>query len=380
MVVLKLRNLVALFLLLMFSALSIQSFSASDESVRIKDLARVKGVRGNSLVGYGIVAGLAGTGDSIRNQATVQSISNTLRKFGIIISSSDVRSRNVAAVMITADLPAFTEAGDTIDVNVTSIGDARSLAGGTLLLSDLRGPDQKIYALAQGALSVGGYNYDMNGNIVQKNHPTAAIIIGGGRIEQEVETHMLNDSGELELLLDNPDITTAIRLVDSINKEMGIPAAYAENPGKISIKIPEDKRKNYLRLLAKIENIEVIPDSIARIVVNEKTGTIISGGDVRIGRVNITHDDIKISVSNETKAYSSLALINNNDQKDVTLVPDSNISVEENPNIQVDLDQGGSVSDLIVALRKVNATSREIITILQTLKSAGALHAELIVQ
>ncbi|WP_428243649.1 flagellar basal body P-ring protein FlgI [Gynuella sp.] len=376
MVVLNLFRHSVLMLLLVSSFATV---AAGSDSVRIKDLARIKGVRDNSLVGYGIVAGLAGTGDSIRNQATVQSISNTLRKFDIMISSSDVRSRNVAAVMLTANLPAFAEAGDSIDVNVTSIGDARSLAGGTLLLADLRGPDQNIYALAQGPLSVGGYNYDVNGNIAQKNHPTAAIAIGGGRVEQSVETQMLNAAGELELLLDNPDITTAIRLVDSINAEIGANTAYAENPGKVAIRIPAEQSRNYLRLMARVENIQVIPDSVARVVVNEKTGTVISGGDVRIGKVSITHDDIKISVSNETRAYSSLALINTQD-KGVTLVPDSKLTVEEQPNIQMDVNQGSSVADLIVALRKVNATSREIITILQTLKSAGALHAELIVQ
>lgn len=350
-----------------------------DDSVRVKDLARIKGVRENSLVGYGIVTGLAGTGDSARNQATVQSISNTLRKFGIMIASSDVRSRNVAAVMITANLPAFAEPGDAIDVQVTSIGDARSLAGGTLLLADLRGADQVIYALAQGPLSVGGYNYDMNGNVVQKNHPTAARVVSGGRIERELKTQMINTDGELVLLLNNPDITTAIRMVDSINNDLGGSSAYAMNPGKVAVKIPEENRNHYLRLLSKLENIKVIPDSIARIVVNEKTGTVISGGDVRIGKVSITHDDIKISISDDTKAYAPIALVNT-EAPQVTLVPDSNITVEESPNIQVDMRQGGSVADLIIALRKANASSREIITILQTLKSAGALHAELIVQ
>ncbi len=366
-------------LLLAVSCIHSVALADIDESVRVKDLARIKGVRENSLVGYGIVAGLAGTGDSVRSEATVQSVSNMLRKFGIMISSSDVRSRNVAAVMITAELPAFSEPGDSIDVQVTSIGDARSLAGGTLLLADLRGADQNIYALAQGSLSVGGYNYDMNGNVVQKNHPTAARVVNGGRIEKEVHTQMVNAQGELVLLLNNPDITTAIRMVDSINLVLGNNAARAVNPGKVIVKIAESQNGEYLRTLAKLENIKVVPDSAARIVVNEKTGTVISGGDVRIGKVSITHDDIKISISNETAAYAPVALVNTG-EPDVTLVPDSNITVEESPNIQVDMQKGGSVSDLIVALRKVNASSREIITILQTLKSAGALHAELIVQ
>ena len=371
------RRCKAFFVLVIFSLQA--CWAGSGDAVRIKDLARVKGIQDNSLIGYGIVTGLAGTGDSIRNQATVQSISNALRKFGIIISSSDIRSRNVAAVMLTGNLPAFSEIGDSIDINVTSIGDARSLAGGTLLLADLRGPDQQVYALAQGPLSVGGYNYDMNGNIVQKNHPTAAIILGGGRIEKTVDTQIVNDAGTLELLLEDPDITTAIRLVDSINRETGLQIADAITPAKISIRIPKAERTHYLRLLSDIENIKVLPDTTAKVVVNEKTGTVISGGDVKIGQVSITQGDLKISINNETRAYSSLALISDSSDN-IKLVPDSSINVDENQNIYMNMEQGGSVSDLIIALHKANASSREVITILQTLKSAGALHAELIVQ
>jgi len=367
-----------LFLIVMITATVSSTYAATEAGmVRVKDIARVKGVRDNNLIGYGLVTGLAGTGDSSRNQATVQSISNALRKFGMILDAADIRSRNVAAVMLTATLPPFSEPGDKLDVNITSLGDARSLSGGTLLLTDLRGPDQKVYALAQGALSVGGYSFELNGNVQQKNHPTSAIVSGGATVEVPLNSSLVDENGKFQLLLNEPDITTMIRLVDAVNTHLGSELAHAETPGKVLIEVPAERKNDWLRVIMEVENLTVTPDTIARVVINEKTGTVISGGNARIDQVSITHGDLKISITNETKVYSDLISIGDDD---TVVIPDSGLAIEEGNSIQLNTKQSSSVSDLILALNQINATSREIITILQSLKRAGALHAELIVQ
>lgn len=348
--------------------------------VKIKDLCRISGARDNALVGYGLVTGLAGTGDSTRSEATLQSISNILRGFGVNVLASQITSRNAASVMIVATLPPYARPGDKLDVNVTSLGDARSLVGGTLLLTHLAGPDAKVYALAQGAVSVGGFKYDLNGNVVQKNHPTAATLPGGATVEKEVGTTVIDKDGYLNYVLLEPDFTTAQRIVNALNRIYGN-VSHAVDAGRIAVKVPEENKNNYVAFLTKVENISVEPDTLAKIIVNERTGTVVSGGDVRISKVSITHGDLKVSIRTEYMvSQPSFVRGIGLDGIQTKVVPDTKIDVIEQDSSIVSLPDDTTISDLVSALNKVKASSRDIITILQAMKRAGALHAQLIIQ
>lgn len=350
--------------------------SVNAAPVLIKDLTRMKGVRENNIVGYGLVTGLAGTGDSARSKATIKSISNVLKRFGLSISDAQIRSRNVAAVTLTARLPAYAQEGDMLDVNVSSIGDAKSLAGGTLLMAELSGPDKNVYAVAQGHLVVGGYRYDVNGNSVQKNHPTAAIITNGATVEKDVISVSIPNNGVFTLILRNPDISTTIKVVDAINDNFGKKIALAVNAANIRVKFDTKMKDNWMRDLQKIERIEISPNSSARVVINERTGTVVYGGNVKLSAVNITHGDIRISINNKTKVF-----VNNgfNDNGNV-VVPNSSIKVKEEKLRYTKTEDGSSISDLVFALNKLNVGSHNLISILQAIKSAGALHADIIIQ
>ncbi len=352
---------------------------SANEGVRVKDISRLKGIRDNVLIGYGIVVGLAGTGDSPRSKSTLLSVANALKRFGVRVTDKDVRSRNVAAVTITTKLPAFTNEGDTLDVDVTSIGDARSLVGGTLLMADLKGADGKIYALAQGPLTVGGYKFESNNAVNQKNHPTAAVIPGGAIVEKEVKTDIRNTDGDSELILYQSDITTSVRVAEAINSQLKENVAVSVSPSKIKLYTSKMDQSELIFFMRDVEKVVVTPDLKARVVINERTGTIVSGGGVKISAADITHGDIKISISDDTKVYQPLVIYPHTPQEAV-VVPDSRINVKEKTLQPLSISNGGTVSDLIVALNKINISSREVISILQTLKTAGALHAELVVQ
>lgn len=355
--------------------------------VRIKELGRIANVRDNQLTGYGLVTGLAGSGDSSRFAATFQSISNILENFGVESDPKKLAGRNAAAVMITANLPPFARPGDKLDVNITSLGDARSLVGGTLLRAHLLGPDGKIYALAQGQVLVGGYSYDLYGNLVQKNHPTAAYITSGAVVERAVATELVNGRGEMEYVLHDPDFTTANRVADSINKRFGGKIARARDASRIVVKVPQFNQNNVVAFITQVEALTIEPDRSARVVVNERTGTVVAGGEVRITNVSITHGDLKLVIDTEysvSQPYPGFGFFNYNNEANpnvqTVVVPQTTIDVTESAPMKVSLPGNSTVSDLVAALNKVKATSRDIITILQTVKRAGALHAELIVQ
>jgi len=353
-----------------------------NEGVRIKELCRIVGARENALIGYGLVTGLAGTGDTIRSAATFQSISNVLKSFGLHVSPKEVRSRNVASVMISATLPPYARSGDKLDVNITSLGDAKSLLGGTLLRTHLEGPDGKIYGLAQGPVSVGGYSYDLNGNLVQKNHPTAAYISGGAVVEKRVETEIVDDTGKITYALYEPDFTTAERIAETVNQKFNEQVAKAIDAGSVSVSVSEARKDNVVRFITEIENISVRPDQLAKVVVNERTGTVVSGGDVKVSKVSITHGDLKVFISTEYDVSQPNALFtkNINDQIGTVVVPKTKMEVKEEQPMSVTLPGDTTVADLVAALNRVKASSRDIITILQSVKRAGGLHAELIVQ
>lgn len=378
----KSSTTVAASLTLMLGALTLSMPDAWASQVRIKDIARIQGQRQHNIVGYGIVTGLAGTGDSASNRTTRQSIANMLAQFNLVVPPDSVASRNVAAVIVAASLPAFAKPGDTIDVTVTSLGDARSLVGGSLLLAPLKGPDGHVYALAQGALTVGGYQYDANGNLTQKNHPTAATVPGGATVELSppAAANTAQGSSSFSISLFDADYTTAGRMADAINRELGPMTAVAVDAQGVEVKVPTAYQSRLVDLLRRIESLELLTDQRARVVVNERTGTVVSGATVRIEPVAISYGDLKISVSTESNV--SQPYVTGGFNPGATSVPYSNtrVDVREQSGAALVTQAGGTVADLVQALAKLKTNTRDVVSILKALKSAGALHAELLVQ
>ncbi len=330
-----------IFLLNIFSVLL---FSEFVQAARIKDIANVRGVRDNQLIGYGIVVGLKGTGDS-KNEFTNKSMFRLFDKVGMKLEEKEVASKNVAAVLITATLPPFARAGNRLDITVNSIGDASSLSGGTLVQSPLRAADQQVYAVGQGALLIG------SGADV---HPTVGRLPNGAIIERDVGEDFTNKK-MFRLTLHNPDFTTAARLAKRINLDLSGKYASAKDAGTVDIIVPSSYEGRAVEMLAAIENLDVAPDIRARVVVNEKTGTVVIGDNVKISRVAISHGDLTVKVEGTPKTKS----------KD-----------QSGERVAV-LDTGTSVGDLVKALNTFGVSPKDLITILQNLKAAGALQAEL---
>lgn len=347
--------------------------------VRIKDMARIQGMRDHALIGYGIVVGLAGSGDSEKNRATRQALVNTLKNFNVSVADDDLNSRNAAAVMITSTMRSYSEVGDSLDIQVSSLGDAKSLLGGTLLLTPLYGPDEKLYALAQGAVSVGGYSFELNGNSAQKNHPTVGQVPRGGTVERAVMTD--NDKGakRLALVLNEPDYTTAQRLADALNAELGLQNVRVVHAAKVEIPV-NVPAGDLPRLIARIEAVTVRPDQVARVVVNERTGTVVAGANVRLSEVNVSHGDLNVVVSTKYLVSQPTLVSRTGAGVATTVVPDTKLSVRESDVTPVQLQDGATVGDLVRALYRVHLSTRDVITVLQAIKRAGALHAELVIQ
>lgn len=348
--------------------------------VRIKDLCRLAVDSDNALVGYGIVTGLAGTGDSARSRATLQSVKNLLQNFGVNVALDDVRSRNAAAVMVTTTLPAYAQQGNKLDINVTSIGDARSLLGGTLLLTHLKAVNGRIYATAQGPVSVGGFSYDLNGNVVQKNHPTAAHVPNGANVEKGVEAPLMDENGVVQYVLHEPDFATADRIKQRLVEVLGPGTAKAVDAARINVTVPKSSRHDVVGFLSRVERVAVVPDRPSRIVVNERTGTVVAGGGVTIAPVTITHGDLNVAISTEFIVSQPFAVFETGSDVRTQVVPQTEITVEEELGVNVSLPNHSTVSELVTALNKIKASSRDIITILQGIKRAGALNAELVIQ
>lgn len=363
-----------------FATAPAQAADRAPESVRIKDLGRVQGWRGNTLVGYGIVTGLAGTGDSPGNAATRQALSNVLSQFNLAVPASQIQSRNVAVVMISAELPSFAREGDTLDVTVTSSGDARSLVGGSLLVAPLHAPNGRVYALAQGPLSVGGYRYDANGNVVQKNHPTVGSVPNGARVEVEARAEVPPDQKTLTFVLTDPDYTTASRMAAAINAHVGAPLASARDAEGVDIRIPAESRAELVAFISRIEAIEIQPDQRARVVINERTGTVVSGGAVRISPVAISQGDLKIAITSTSSVSQPSEIVGANPGVRTAVVTNTTVDVGE-PQAAGYVPPGATtVADLVQSLNRVKTNTRDIISILRAVKAAGALHAELVVQ
>lgn len=368
-------------LLAIIFMLPLNAVANGPDGIRLKELSRFEGVRSNSLVGYGIVIGLANTGDSSRSRATVQSIANTLQAFGVTVDPNNIRSRNVAAVMVTATLPPFSAKGDKLDVNVSSIGDARSLVGGTLLLVPLKGPNGKTYGLAQGSLSVGGYKYDMNGNVIQKNHPTVARIPGGATVENETIDTIVNNNQNIGILLNKSDITTLQRVHKALKQALPENDVIPVHPGKIEVVPTSLDPGSLFNLMAKIESTTVYPDISNIIVINERTGTIVSGGNIMVSPTVISHGDLRVTIKTRYNV-SQPTFIGRNDNETIStvIVPETDLKVNEDKSKHLTVQDGISVMELVEKLQALNLSTRDIITILQSLKEAGALHANLVLQ
>ena len=341
--------------------------------VRLKELADVQGVRKNQLLGYGLVVGLSGTGDTERVLFTAQSVSGMLGRLGIRIDPREVRVRNVAAVMVTTTLPAFTRPGSQLDIQVSSIGNARSLSGGTLLMTPLKGADGQVYAVGQGPVQTGGYQARVAGSAFQKNQPTAGRVPGGATVERAV--HFDLSDGPLVLQLKEPDFTNAARVVAAVNQLLGDGAAKAEDAAAITVTVPEERKGQVVALLGELEALEIDADQRARIVVSERTGTIVAGGMVRLRPAMVVHGSLKVAVEKApaTSQPGPFSL--------GQTVPQSQgrVDASEAPAKAVPLDATTSVSELADALNLLGATARDLISILQALKAAGALDAEIVV-
>ena len=367
------------FLLALALAFSSYSITGEASGVRIKELARIQGVQNNPLIGYGIVVGLAGTGDSNNNAMTNQSLRNTLQSFSLNLTAEQIRSRNVAAVMVTASLPPYAQAGDKLEINVSSIGDARSLQGGTLLMTPLAAANGENYALAQGPLSVGGYQFDFNGNRVQKNHPTVGVVPDGATVERSIEYGFDVAKDGLTLSLNKPDFTTAGRIMDAIQRRFPNSKIEANHPGRIKLSMTTDMP--LIRLISDIEALEVEPDNFARVVVNERNGTVVAGAQVRIDDVVVSHGALKLQIKTEFTASQPQGFFRQTSPGVNSLVvANSELTVDEGKTNNTKALPGASIGELVEALKALNLSTRDLISVLQAIKKAGALHAELIIQ
>ncbi len=347
------------------------SNSARCEVVRLKDIARFSGVRTNQLVGYGLVVGLSGTGDKRGAQFTVRSIANMLENMGIKVDSKQIQPKNVAAVIVSAQMPVSARPGDRLDVTVSSIGDASSLLGGVLLLTPLKGIDGKVYAIAQGPVLLGGYSVGGQAAASVKNVPTVAKIPSGAIVERPTPFEF-NSQDKITISLDIRDFSTVEKITEDINKKLGGPYAVAKDISTIELTVPDQFKHNLVPLMASLENMYVTPDSKAKVVVDEKTGTIVMGWDVRISPVAIAQGNLQVVVKEipqvSQPAPFSLGM--------TVGVPRTQLKVEEKKK-KLNIIRGASLKELIDGLNAIGASPRDLISILRTLKAAGALHAEL---
>lgn len=342
-------------------------------AVRIKDIADIKGVRNNQLVGYGLVVGLDGTGDGKKSLFTVQSMASMLEKMGITIKAEDVAVANVAAVMVTAELPPFARSGSRIDALVNSIGDAKNLQGGTLLMTPLKAANGHTYAVAQGPVNTGGFGASGSGGSVQKNFPTVGRVLSGALVEREIELGF-NERRSISLSLHEPDFTTATRITRAINGLFYDPIAKASDAGTVQLHVPPDYIGNLVGLVAMIEKLDVRPDNIARVVINERTGTVVMGENVRISTIAIAHGNLSVVIKESANVSQPLPF---SEGGETVVVPETNINVDEGTKQLVVVSEGVSIGDVVNAMNALGVSPRDLIAIFQAIKAAGALQAEL---
>jgi flagellar P-ring protein precursor FlgI len=343
---------------------------------RIKDIADVEGVRDNPLVGYGLVVGLNGTGDSLRNAAfTEESLKAMLERLGVSTRGQRLKTKNVAAVMVTATLPPFARNGSRLDLTISALGDAKSLEGGTLLGTPIYGPDGEVYAVGQGQLSIGGFTAQGDAESVTRGVPTSARIAAGGIVEREIAFE-LDQLERVRLALRNPDFTTADRIARAINRHLRMPAAAPTDPATVVLSIPAAYRGRTAVLLTEIEQLSVEPDQVARVLIDEQSGIVVMGEHVRISTVAVAQGNLTVRIT-ETPQVSQPNPLG---QGETVVVPRTRVEIDEDDSRQmVVLPAGVSLQDLVTGLNALGVAPRDLIGILQAIKAAGALHAEIVV-
>ena len=366
--------------MMIFRAFLVFAFSfasAQAGPVRIKDLVEFDGVRGNDLVGYGLVVGLNGTGDGLRNAPFTEEImTNILERLGVNVTGEQFRPKNVAAVFVTASLPPFSRTGSQIDVTVSAIGDAGSLLGGTLIMTPLNAADGEIYAVAQGTVLAGGAVAEGEGANVTQGVPTSGVIPSGARIEREIEFN-LQDLSNLRLALRDADFTTAARIEQAINSNFGRAVAVMLDSGTVNLNIPATRMRSVAHALGRIENIEVEPERKARVVVDQRSGTIVMGEDVRISRVAVSQGNLTLKVEERPVAIQPNPFA----EGETVVVPRTNAAIEEEPGTGLaEVPEATSLSSVISGLNALGVSPRDMIDILKSIKAAGALHAEFVVR
>ena len=365
------QKLWAVFILVFFMA-------STAHSARIKDLSSIEGVRSNQLIGFGLVIGLTKTGDSAVNVFfSIQAIASMLKKLGVTVPPDRIgqlQFKNVATVIVTAALPAFAKQGDNIDVTVSSLGDAKSLQGGTLLMTPLKGPDGSTYAVAQGPLSIGGFSVQGAARGVQKNHLTVGRIANGGQVEKEIK-YDFNSKNEIVLALKKTDFTTASRISRAINNDMKEIVSSIVNGGAVQVKVPKLYKNNTSSFVTRIENLNVTPDSEAKVIIDERTGTIVMGENVKISSVAVAHGALFVQIKEE-EVVSQPPPLAPESAKTVTLAR-TRVALGEGEDKLLIIPKSISLGDVVKGLNSIGVTPRDLISILQAIKASGALHARL---
>lgn len=345
---------------------------------RIKDLIDVEGARDNQLNGYGLVVGLANTGDS-KIDSTLQTIANALKNYGVNVPMDDIKSGNVAAVMVTADIPPFVKPGTRIDVTISSIGDAKTLQGGVLLQVPLQGADKTVYAVAQGPIAIGGFlggQGGPGGATVQKNHPTVGTIPNGAIVEREIPTEVVRN-GSMNLMLRDADFTSAARMAEAINRVFPN-TAVARDSKTVNVLVPPEYNNYPVNFLATIGGIELEPDTAARVVINERTGVIVATSNVRVSKVAVSHGSLTISIASTLTASQPNAPLIGNAAGETVVLPSTTTDVNEQKGGFKVVEEAPTINDVAAALNALGVSTRDMMSIFQTMKRAGALQAELV--
>ena len=368
------KRILSTLLVLIVTATPVAAQTAINAASRVKDIASVQGAAATPLIGYGLVVGLNKTGDRRQTIFSAQTLANMLERFGIAVSPGEMKIENVAAVLVTAQMGPYSQIGGKLDVTASSIGDARSLQGGTLMPTPLRGPDGRVVALAQGPLSIGGFGAGGGDNSVQVNHLTVGRVPGGALV-QEARAWTPPSGGVLRLALNEPDFVSAGRVARAINQELGTSAARAVDAGSVAVMVPAEYQNSLPDLIARLEPLPVELDVAARVVINERTGTVVMGGDVRLGSAAVAHGNLSVRIATQYEVSQPAPLAGGQ----TTVVPQTQLDVEEGESQLVTLDPGATLGDVVRALNVLGVSPRDIIAVMQALKAAGALRAELVI-
>lgn len=373
----KMQKMQKLFIISLTLAVLILGWTMPAQAVRLKDMATFEGVRTNQITGIGLVVGLNGTGDKDKTYAANQMLANMLKRMGVTIpvSPTSMKVKNIAVVSITADLPPFVKPGTKIDILVSSIGDSTSLQGGTLLVTSLKSElDGKIYAVAQGTVSVGGFAISGNAGSVQKNHPTVGRVVQGATVEREVPIRWQGKK-TMSVKLGQPDFTTAARVAEAINTRMPGASARPMDASLIKFDVPLNYRENLAVMVAELENLEVTPDTIGKVIINVRTGTVVVGEKVTLSTVAVAHGNLSVQI-NEGVTVSQPGPFS---LGQTVVAPDTTINVEEGADKLLLIERSTNINDVVKALNAIGVTPRDLIIIFQAIKAAGALHGELVI-